>query len=168
MTTFKMKTPLRYPGGKSRAMKFLSEHFPQDIQSYVEPFLGGGSVALWVTQQYPHATIHVNDAYHPLYCFWQQLQHQGKEMADRLEDLKRSTEHSQDDQKELYYNAQKIMHDDLQDPFAIACLSHWMYLYVVLIMNDYAILLLLFERHVFVVSWIVLVDGCICYLVVVV
>lgn len=121
MTTFKMKTPLRYPGGKSRAMKFLSEHFPQDIQSYVEPFLGGGSVALWVTQQYPHATIHVNDAYHPLYCFWQQLQHQGKEMADRLEDLKRSTEHSQDDQKELYYNAQKIMHDDLLDPFAIAC-----------------------------------------------
>ena len=121
MTTFKMKTPLRYPGGKSRAMKFLGEYFPQDIQSYVEPFLGGGSVALWVTQQYPHATIHVNDAYHPLYCFWQQLQHQGKEMADRLEDLKRSTEHSQDYQKELYHNAQKIMHDELQDPFAIAC-----------------------------------------------
>ena len=41
LTTFKMKTPLRYPGGKSRAMKFLGEYFPQDIQSYVEPFLDG-------------------------------------------------------------------------------------------------------------------------------
>jgi len=117
----KLKTPLRYPGGKSRAMKFLGEHFPQDIQAYVEPFVGGGSVAIWSTQQYPNATIHVNDAYYPLYCFWEQLQSSGKEMADRLEDLKRSTEHSPEDQKSLFVQSQKVMHDDLSDPFSVAC-----------------------------------------------
>ena len=117
----KLKTPLRYPGGKSRAMKFLGEHFPQDIQLYVEPFLGGGSVALWVTQQYPHATLHVNDAYYPLYCFWQQLQHQGKEMADHLEDLKRATQDSDEDQRMLFTQSQKVMHDPVSDPFSVAC-----------------------------------------------
>ena len=69
-----LKTPLRYPGGKSRAMKTLGQYFPQDITDYREPFLGGGSVALWVTQQYPNANIWVNDAYGNLVEFWKGLQ----------------------------------------------------------------------------------------------
>lgn len=69
-----LKTPLRYPGGKSRAIKTLGQYFPQDITDYREPFLGGGSVALWVTQQYPNANIWVNDAYGNLIDFWQSLQ----------------------------------------------------------------------------------------------
>ena len=39
-----LKTPLRYPGGKSRAAKYLISQFPYDIIEYREPFLGGGSV----------------------------------------------------------------------------------------------------------------------------
>ena len=117
----KLKTPLRYPGGKSRAMKFLGEYFPDSIQGYVEPFLGGGSVAIWVTQQYPNAYIHVNDAYYPLYCFWKTLQEEGKAMASHLEDLKRATEHSPEDQKTLFTQSQKVMHDELSDPFSVAC-----------------------------------------------
>jgi len=69
-----LKTPLRYPGGKSRAMKTLGHYFPHEITDYREPFLGGGSVALWVTQQYPDANIWVNDAYGNLVDFWQALQ----------------------------------------------------------------------------------------------
>ena len=117
----KLKTPLRYPGGKSRAMKFLGEYFPNSIQGYVEPFLGGGSVAIWVTQQYPNAFIHVNDAYYPLYCFWKTLQEEGKVMASHLEDLKRSTEHSEEDQRTLFKQSQKVMHDPMSDPFSIGC-----------------------------------------------
>ena len=43
-----LKTPLRYPGGKSRAVKKMAEFFPlfKDYKEYREPFLGGGSVAL--------------------------------------------------------------------------------------------------------------------------
>ena len=40
-----LKTPLRYPGGKSRATKYLIPKMPKDITEYREPFLGGGSVA---------------------------------------------------------------------------------------------------------------------------
>ena len=78
--TFALKTPLRYPGGKSRAMKTLGEYFPKDITDYREPFLGGGSVALWVTQTYPDANIWVNDAYGNLADFWQSLQKDPKLM----------------------------------------------------------------------------------------
>ena len=116
-----LKTPLRYPGGKSRAMKFHKEYFPDSIQGYTEPFLGGGSVALWVTQQYPNAYMHVNDAYYPLYCFWKTLQEEGKAMAIRLEDIKRSTGDDEDAQRDLYAKAQEWMHDDRLDHFTVAC-----------------------------------------------
>ena len=45
-----LKTPLRYPGGKSRVSKDFIPRFPADIGEYREPFLGGGSVALLFTQ----------------------------------------------------------------------------------------------------------------------
>lgn len=69
-----LKTPLRYPGGKSRAIKYLLPKFPDDISEYREPFLGGGSVAIAFTKEYPDIPVWVNDLYEPLVNFWQQLQ----------------------------------------------------------------------------------------------
>ena len=85
-----LKTPLRYPGGKSRAIKKMAPYFPPlgDYAEYREPFLGGGSVALYVAQQYPHISIWVNDLYEPLYTFWKQLQISGKKLTDELIQLK--------------------------------------------------------------------------------
>lgn len=37
-----IKSPLRYPGGKSRAVELISSLTP-DFLEYREPFLGGGS-----------------------------------------------------------------------------------------------------------------------------
>jgi DNA adenine methylase len=69
-----LKTPLRYPGGKSRAVKYLVPKMPKDITEYREPFLGGGSVAIAFTKEYLDIPVWVNDLYEPLVNFWQQLQ----------------------------------------------------------------------------------------------
>ena len=63
MSLKSFKTPLRYPGGKSRACKKMEPFFPdlRDYDVYYEPFLGGGSVALHVTKKYPNLKIVVND-----------------------------------------------------------------------------------------------------------
>ena len=79
----KYTTPLRYPGGKSRAIKFLSQHLPK-IESYREPFLGGGSMALYVTQTYPNTDVWVDDLYYPLYAFWVTLRDHGQQLCDWL------------------------------------------------------------------------------------
>ena len=81
-----LKTPLRYPGGKSRACTKMDQYFP-DLREYGEfrePFLGGGSVSIHVTKKYPDLKIWVNDLYEPLVNFWQQLQMFGQEQLDRL------------------------------------------------------------------------------------
>ena len=85
-----LKTPLRYPGGKSRACTKMGQFFP-DLREYVEyrePFLGGGSVAIHVTKLYPHLKITVNDLYEPLINFWSNLQMFGTELYTELKNLK--------------------------------------------------------------------------------
>ncbi len=86
-----LKTPLRYPGGKSRACEKMGPYFP-DLRNYDEfrePFLGGGSVAIYITKKYPNLDIWVNDLYEPLVNFWQQLQMFGYDLKSELVDLKR-------------------------------------------------------------------------------
>jgi DNA adenine methylase len=85
-----LKTPLRYPGGKSRALSKLFQYIPdlKDFTEYREPFLGGGSVALEVSKRYPHLNIVVNDLYEPLYNFWRELQEHGQKLRDELVQLK--------------------------------------------------------------------------------
>ena len=85
-----LKTPLRYPGGKSRALSKLFQYIPnlKDYTEYREPFIGGGSVALEIGKRYPHLDIWVNDLYWPLYNFWRVLQDQSDELHSKLVQLK--------------------------------------------------------------------------------
>ena len=104
------KTPLRYPGGKSRACNKMDPYFP-DLRNYVEfrePFLGGGSVALHITKKYPHLKITVNDLYEPLINFWVQLQTFGEELTKKLQDYK-STHPDPVSAKELFLESKEAI-----------------------------------------------------------
>jgi len=85
-----LKTPLRYPGGKSKATSKMDIYFP-DLRNYNEfrePFLGGGSVAIHITKKYPDLDIWVNDLYEPLYNFWCELRDHPNELHGLLVDIK--------------------------------------------------------------------------------
>ena len=102
-----LKTPLRYPGGKSRAVTKMDQYFP-DLRNYVEfrePFLGGGSVAIYISKKYPHLKITVNDLYEPLVNFWQNLQMFGVELKDTLTDLK--LKHNDPDSARVLFTSSK-------------------------------------------------------------
>ncbi len=122
MTSMKnLKTPLRYPGGKSRACTKLAQHFP-DLKSYTkyrEPFLGGGSVALYVSKLYPNLDIWVNDLYRPLAIFWQQLQHDGDAMQDKLWSIKNNYP-DRDTARELFIQSKEDVNDETKDDFSRA------------------------------------------------
>ena len=111
-----LKTPLRYPGGKSRAVTKMDQYFP-DFRNYAEfrePFLGGGSVALYVTKKYPHLKITVNDLYEPLINFWVQLQTFGDELTDKIRQYK-STHPEPDSARELFNNSKGVINDKSLD-----------------------------------------------------
>ncbi|MCP5495115.1 MAG: DNA adenine methylase [Leptospiraceae bacterium] len=68
-----IKSPLRYPGGKSRAIDLISSLIPE-FQEFREPFVGGGSVFIYLKQKYPNRKYWINDLYFQLYTFWNMCQ----------------------------------------------------------------------------------------------
>ena len=68
------KSPLRYPGGKTRACKILDnilkDNFDiNNIEYIISPFFGGGSFEFYVQNNYG-LNIIANDKFIPLYNFW--------------------------------------------------------------------------------------------------
>lgn len=118
-----LKTPLRYPGGKSRALSKLFQYIPnlKDYTEYREPFVGGGSVALEIGKRYPHLDIWVNDLYGPLYNFWRVLQDQSDELHCELVQLK--TNHpDQASAKTLFLDSKEQLNDDsTSDVYRAVC-----------------------------------------------
>ena len=117
-----LKTPLRYPGGKSRACTKLDQFFPdlRDYKEYREPFLGGGSVAIHITKKYPHLQVWVNDLYEPLVNFWKTLQDDGYALYKRLQELK-SRYPDRGSAKGLFLEAKELVNDDSVSPLYRAC-----------------------------------------------
>jgi len=68
-----IKSPLRYPGGKSRAVETIVKLIP-DFDEFREPFLGGGSVFVYVKQRFPNKKYWINDLYSELFKFWKMTQ----------------------------------------------------------------------------------------------
>jgi len=107
------KTPLRYAGGKSKAIYKLEKHLPEDISNIDEIhdcFLGGGSFPIYLTKLYPDKIIRVNDTYEPLIYFWIELRDNGCKMSDDILILKEK-HNNQTLAQELFDEQKKIAKD---------------------------------------------------------
>ena len=76
-------SPLRYPGGKSRAVNALREFIPIGTETLVSPFLGGGSLELSCAAD--GITVYAGDAFVPLINFWQHAKDMPVMLAARVQ-----------------------------------------------------------------------------------
>lgn len=81
-------SPLRYPGGKTRACKIIdtviSKYFNlQLFDTLMSPFFGGGSFEFYFQNKYKYKLC-VNDKFIPLYNFWKQIKENKHELCDEL------------------------------------------------------------------------------------
>ena len=67
------KSPLRYPGGKTRAIKtlnsFVQQYYP-NRNILLSPFFGGGSFELQFATMHDNSKVYGNDVFQYLYTFW--------------------------------------------------------------------------------------------------
>lgn len=80
------KSPLRYPGGKTRAISILKEILETEYPSrktLLSPFFGGGSFEL--AQASDGYTVVANDLFAPLYTFWSQVKANPNAVAERVQ-----------------------------------------------------------------------------------
>lgn len=114
------RSPLRYPGGKQKAIDQISEMLPESASEYREPMLGGASVYLHARSIGFADTYWVNDKFHELVQFWQAVQDPKvcAKMAEELEKL-RSSFSSAEQIKKYFLKARK---EDPSDAFRKAFL----------------------------------------------
>lgn len=106
-----IKSPLRYPGGKSKAIDQILPLIPS-FEAYREPFVGGGSVFLALKQLYPDRKYWINDLYAELYKFWKYTQKDLAGIVNQVTDWKKAFT----DGKELHGFLRENIHnfDDLK------------------------------------------------------
>lgn len=88
-------SPLRYPGGKTRACKIIddiiSQHFDlQQFDTLLSPFFGGGSFEFYFQNKYNY-NLCVNDKFTPLYNFWKQIKINKNELCTELKKIPQIT-----------------------------------------------------------------------------
>jgi DNA adenine methylase len=85
-----IKSPLRYPGGKSKAINKIVQYLPENFSEFREPFVGGGSVFIYIRQINPKVKIWINDLNYDLYCFWKYAQLETNSLVERISTIKES------------------------------------------------------------------------------
>lgn len=103
---FNHKSPLRYPGGKTRGCKILHEilscYFDfKKLKCVVSPFFGGGSFEFFLSNKYGYK-IFANDIYYYLSNFWRVCKTNKKELCILLEN-------SPNIDKEIFTHYQKSL-----------------------------------------------------------
>lgn len=93
-----LKSPLRFPGGKSRALTQILPLVPA-FEEYREPMVGGGSIFIALRQKFPDCKFWINDINYELFCFWKTLQGYGERLAAAVEQIYWETQNG----KSLFY-----------------------------------------------------------------
>ncbi len=93
-----IKSPLPYVGSKRFFLKYITPYI-SDFAEYREPFVGGGSVFIYLKQTYPNKMFWINDLYTDLYYFWKSAQENPNLLISYIQEFK----NNYSDGKQLYY-----------------------------------------------------------------
>lgn len=75
-------SPLRYPGGKQRAVSQILPLIPEEVTHLYSPFFGGGSVEFAWAQANPKGKVIGRDLFEPVVTFWQQTLNRAAVVAE--------------------------------------------------------------------------------------
>ncbi|MBY0547698.1 MAG: DNA adenine methylase [Candidatus Obscuribacterales bacterium] len=107
------RSPLRYPGGKQKAIDQIAHVLPSRMIEYREPMIGGGSVYFYARSQRLAKRYWINDKFKELVSFWRTAQNVETcaRLCRELEEL-RSGFASAEDIKEYYLAARNEVPED--------------------------------------------------------
>nr|WP_309486010.1 DNA adenine methylase [Bartonella harrusi] len=92
------KSPLRYPGGKSRSVTLIVDNYIKKQKTLCSPFVGGGSIELTLAKR--GTKVYAYDAFKPLVIFWQMLLKDASALAKKVREYEDMT-------PTIFYNLQK-------------------------------------------------------------
>jgi len=99
-----MKPLFMWAGGKTRMLKKYTEYLPDEVEHYVEPFLGAGAMFVWAYQKNPEATFVLNDYNESIMNIYTAVRNDVNAFAEKLDYLSdRYLPLKKPDRKTFYY-----------------------------------------------------------------
>lgn len=102
-----MKTLIKWPGGKSREYVHIKDLIPKDIDTYIEPFFGGGAIYFKLK---PEKSI-INDINKNLMTFYQLLKENNYEFKKTLTQIENDWENLSIIAKNVFDNVRRYKKD---------------------------------------------------------
>jgi DNA adenine methylase len=105
-------SPLRYPGGKTKLYPLVhpivDRNIPQGV--YIEPFAGGGGLALELLFKNHISNVILNDIDYSIFCFWKACLTQTDEFCELIDSCKINID-NWNKQKQIYtgYSGRTIL-----------------------------------------------------------
>lgn len=126
MRTNTTSSILKWAGGKRRIAHFLSKFCPQVIDRYFEPFLGGGSLFLYLTQTKPRFKAILSDSNSDLINVYKCVRDNVRDLIDILQ-IHQSNYYKKPE--EYYYYIRDIYHstNDLENAARLLFLNKTCY-----------------------------------------
>ena len=74
-----IKPILKWAGGKGQLLEQIAKHLPQElieenIDCYIEPFIGGGAVFFWIAQNFNIKEFYLSDINQELILLYKKIQ----------------------------------------------------------------------------------------------
>ena len=118
----KAKPFVKWVGGKSQLLEEIRKKYPQKIEKYCEPFVGGGAVLFDILQKFQPKEVLINDINKELINTYYQVKNNCEGMIKQLDELQTQyKKQGQEDRKVLFYekrtryNALKVNGDELEN-----------------------------------------------------
>jgi DNA adenine methylase len=121
---------LKWVGGKSRLISEIDKLLPQDFKSkqitYIEPFVGGGSILFWVLDKFPNINkIIINDINTDLINTYKVIKQDPKKIIELLKLYQErfySFENDNEGRKEYYFTQRNLFNSRKSDKIVQAAL----------------------------------------------
>ena len=116
-TTKGAKPFIKWAGGKTQLLADIERNLPADFSTkevtYVEPFVGGGSVVFWMLQNFPNIKKAViNDINSKLINVYHIIKHNPKELIDSLHLIEDGYLPKNHDERTAYFMEQRRRFND--------------------------------------------------------
>ena len=95
---------IKWVGGKSQLLEKIEEKYPQKIEKYCEPFVGGGAVLFDILSTKHPETVLINDINKELINTYSQIKNNCDDMIFQLSEIQTSYKsHSLEENKAYFY-----------------------------------------------------------------
>lgn len=119
-----IKPFIKWAGGKSKLLNEIRKKYPQKINKYCEPFVGGGAVLLDVLANFNPREILINDINPELINTYKQIQNNVDFLISILSELQKSYWNASEKQrKKIYLKVRESFNDNIVNGYKDKCIE---------------------------------------------